>query len=212
MSKTIEDVDVLIIGAGPSGSVAAHTLASAGIKVVCLEQGDWMSPNDYPGNRPEHELLLQTQWNPNPNTRKRPADYPLDVSESDLSPIMFGAVGGSSILFGAHWLRLKPSDFQLRTQDGICDDWPISYDDLDPFYSRVDAFLGVAGLGGDPAYPPQDYEMPPHPLGKGGVRMAHAMNGLGWHWWPGTQAMPQFKHKNLAQLVPRGSFQSGFRS
>lgn len=209
MTKTQEEVEVLIVGAGPSGAVAAHTLASVGMSVICLEQGDWMSPNDYPGNRPEYEMLVQKDWNPNPNTRGRAADYPVNSSDSDLTPVMFGAVGGSSILFGAHWMRLKPSDFRVKTQDGICDDWPISYEDLHPYYNRIDAFLGVSGLGGDPAYPEQDFEMPPHPLGKGGMRMAHAMNSLGWHWWPGTQAIPTFKHKNLAQCVRWGMCESG---
>lgn len=209
MAKTFDNTDILIVGAGPSGAVSAHTLAAAGMRVVCLEQGDWQSPADYPGNRPEYELLIRKAWHPNPNTRGRPADYPLDCSASDLMPIMFGAVGGSTILFGAHWLRLKPSDFMVRTVDGICDDWPIAYEDLHPFYNRIDSLLGVAGLGGDPAYPEQDYQMPPHPLGRGGMRMARAMNRLGWHWWPGTQAIPTFKHKHLAQCVRWGVCEYG---
>lgn len=53
ISPSLDRVDVLIIGAGPSGSVAAHTLATEGFSVLCLEQGDWMNPGDYPGNRPE---------------------------------------------------------------------------------------------------------------------------------------------------------------
>ncbi len=203
------EADVLIVGAGPSGSVAAHTLSSAGMNVVCLEQGDWTSPADYPGNRAEYELLVQKQWSWNPNIRRRPADYPLNVSGSDLDPLLFSGVGGSSIMFAAHWMRLKPSDFRLRSQEGICDDWPISYEDLHPYYNRIDQFLGVSGLGGDPAYPEQDFAMPPHPMGKGGMRMARAMNELGWHWWPGTQAIPTAKHKNLAQCVRWGACEAG---
>lgn len=209
MTQVSNDVDVLIVGAGPSGAVTAHTLANAGMKVVCLEQGDWVNPADYPGNKPEFELLLRKTWSTDPNRRERSEDYPMNLDRSDITPVMFAGVGGSSVLFGAQWMRLKPSDFRVRTVDGICDDWPIEYRDLHPYYDRVDRFLGVAGLGGDPAYPVQDFEMPPHPLGKGGMRMAKAMNRLGWHWWPGTQAIPTWKFKNLAQCVRWGVCETG---
>ncbi len=119
-----------------------------------------------PGSKPEFELLTRTEWPWDPNVRGRREDYPLDVDDADAPLIMFGAVGGSSVIYGAHWMRLLPSDFRVRTLDGVADDWPISYEDLDPYYDRVDQFIGVSGLGGDPAYPEQDFPMPPHPLGK----------------------------------------------
>ncbi|MGI8610417.1 MAG: GMC family oxidoreductase [Candidatus Dormibacteria bacterium] len=192
--------DVVVIGSGPSGGVVAHTLAAQGHDVVCLEQGDWVNPTDYPVNHPEWELLIQRQWSHDPNDRRSPADYPLDNSDSDMAPVMFNAVGGSSLYFGAHWPRLLPSDFRVRTVDGICDDWPISYTDLAPYYDRVDAFIGVSGLGGDPAYPAGlDYPLPPHPLGKVGRKAAQAMNELGWHWWPGANAIPSQRFKELSQ-------------
>ena len=209
MTDTNETADVVIVGAGPSGAVTAHTLAERGFKVVCLEQGDWTSPADFPGNRPEWELLLQRKWSWNQNTRGRPADYPVNIEESAIVPIMYGGVGGSSVLFGAHWMRLLPSDFRVKTLDGICDDWPIDYFELEPYYSRIDKFIGVSGLGGDPAYPPQDFDMPPHPMGKGGMQAARGMNKLGWHWWPGTQAIPTAKHKHMAKCVRWGMCEMG---
>jgi choline dehydrogenase-like flavoprotein len=209
MSGTPDQVDVLIIGAGPSGAVAAHELAGRGFSVTCLEQGDWVSPTAYPGNFPEFELLLQREWSWNPNTRGRVEDYPMNLDKAEVTPVMFAGVGGSSLLYGAQWLRLLPSDFRVKSLDGICDDWPIGYSDLEPYYNRVDKFLGVAGLGGDPAYPPQDFDMPPHPLGRGGYKMAEAMNRLGWHWWPGTQAIPTANHKDLAKCVRWGVCETG---
>lgn len=208
-SLAADHADVVIVGAGPSGAVAAHTLAEKGFSVVCLEQGDWANPTDYPGNQAEYELLIQQKWSWNPNTRRRPADYPMNLDEADVTPIMFAGVGGSSLLYGAMWMRLLPSDFRVKTLDGICDDWPISYQDLEPFYTRLDSFLGVAGMGGDPAYPPQDYEMPPHPIGKGGMHMAKALNGLGWHWWPGTNAIPTWNFKKMAKCVRWGVCETG---
>ena len=127
-------VDVLVIGAGPSGAVVTHTAAAAGLSVICLEQGDWVNPSDFPANHPEWELLIQHDWAHDPNVRKLPSDYPVDVSESDMWPVMFNAVGGSSIYYGAEWPRLVPSDFRVKTLDGVADDWPISYSDLKPYH------------------------------------------------------------------------------
>ncbi|HUA04937.1 MAG TPA: GMC family oxidoreductase [Solirubrobacteraceae bacterium] len=204
-----DDVDVLVVGAGPSGSVAAHTLATRGFSVKCLEQGDWVNPGDMPGAKPEFELLTRSSWAWDPNVRGRAEDYPLNNAEADIPPTMFGAVGGSSVIFGAHWMRLLPSDFRLRSLDGICDDWPISYDDVEPFYREVDAFIGVSGLGGDPAYPPTEFPMPPMPMGRAGMQVATGMNKLGWHWWPGTNAIPSWPYKHMAQCVRWGVCERG---
>jgi len=200
-----DHAEVLVIGAGPGGSVVTHTLACTGFDVVCLEQGDWVSPAEFPANHPEWELLIQHQWAHDPNVRKLPADYPLDVSESEMWPVMFNAVGGGSLFYGAEWPRLTPSDFRVKTLDGVCDDWPISYEDMVPYYDAVDQFIGVSGLGEDPAYPTGlDYPLPPHPLGKAGRRAAEGMNKLGWHWWPGTNAIASQKFKELSQCARWG--------
>ncbi|WP_336749621.1 GMC family oxidoreductase [Pantoea vagans] len=208
--RTDETVDVLVIGAGPSGAVVSHTLATAGYKVTCLEQGDWIGPSDYSANFDMWEVIARNHWALEPNHRKNPADYPLNVDEADLSPSMYNAVGGGTIHFGALWPRLVPSDFRVKTLDGICDDWPITYQELTPFYDEVDNKIGVSGLEGDTAYPdglipPQ----PPHPLGKTGMRTAEALNQLGWHWWPGANAIPTQKHGDLAACARWGTCVQG---
>ena len=205
MSAGDQPVDVVVVGAGPSGAVVTHTLAASGFRVMCLEQGDWVNPSDFPGVQPEWELLALHDWSHDPNVRRLPADYPLETSNADLSPVMFSAVGGSSIKFGALWLRLLPSDFRVRSLDGVADDWPISYDDLKPYYDAVDAFIGATGLDGDPAYPPGlTYPYPPHPMGPAGLRAAAACNELGWHWWPGSNAISIHKHRTLEPCAQRG--------
>ncbi len=210
MTGKADQVDVLIVGTGPSGSVVAHTLSKRGMSVMCLEQGDWVNPSDFPANHPEWELLIQKDWHHDPNIRALPSDYPVEVSDSDMSPVMFNAVGGSSIFYGAEWPRLLPSDFCVRTLDGVAEDWPISYEDLKPYHDEVDRFIGVAGVDGDPAYPEGlTYPMPPHPLGKAGRRAAQAMNQLGWHWWPGTNAIATYKHKTLEPCTRWGTCEFG---
>jgi choline dehydrogenase-like flavoprotein len=202
--------DVLIIGAGMSAGVAARHLTEAGLRVVCLEQGEWVDPGNLPGNKPEYEVLGSGNWYPDPNVRRRREDYPLDVSESDLPLFMYNGVGGSSVLYGGIWARALPSDLRVRTLDGVADDWPISYAELVGWYQAVEAEMGVSGLDGNPAYPP-GFAVPldPAPIHRTGLTMAHGMNKLGWHWWPGTNAIPTRKYGEQEQCVRYGICRMG---
>ena len=110
-----ERADVLVIGAGAGGGVAVRHLAEAGFRVVCLEQGGWPDVSEFPGDKLEWELVADAQWSPNPNTRRQPADYPLEVSRSPITPVMYNAVGGSTVHFCAQWVRMRPQDFRLRS-------------------------------------------------------------------------------------------------
>ena len=84
---------------------------------------------------------------------------------------MYNAVGGSTIHWSAHFPRMKPSDFKVRTLDGVADDWPISYKDLEPYFDLNDKMMGVAGLNGDTAYPEKSpRQTNPVPLGKPGYK------------------------------------------
>ena len=187
--------DVLIVGAGASGGVAAKHLAEQGFSVVVLEQGYWVDPGDLPGLRPEYELLGSSSWHPNPNVRDRPEDYPINLDDSVATVGMFNGVGGSTVLYASCWCRAKPSDFRVRTLDGVADDWPMTYEELAPFYAAVELELGVSGQPGNPAYPPgHNPPLPSLPINQVGRVMAEGMNRLGWHWWPGYNSIASRDH------------------
>jgi choline dehydrogenase-like flavoprotein len=206
LSRNGARADVLVIGAGAGGSVAARRLAEAGFKVVCLEQGDWENASDFPGDKLEFELVSDKQWSPDPNVRAHPADYPLEISNSPITPVMFNAVGGSTIHFCAQWVRMRLQDFKLRSVDGLADDWPISYDEMKPYYERIDQEMQISGMVGDPAYPPGAPPLlPPIPIGLLGRKAAEGMNRLGWHWWPAAHAIRSQEVDNLAACERTGT-------
>ena len=96
-----EIADVLVIGSGAAGAAVTKRLADRGVKVVCLEQGEWIKPGDYPSTQPNYEVQLKRgPFNFSPNIRKLPEDYPV-VTGGKHPPnvLMFNAVGGSTI----HW-------------------------------------------------------------------------------------------------------------
>lgn len=204
------ETDVAVVGAGPSGAVVALELAMAGIGVTVLEQGGWIPAEAFDGARPEWELTQLTKWHPNPNVRGRAEDYPIDAGQSDVNPLMFAGVGGAALIYGAHWVRFMPSDFRVRSLDGVADDWPFDYAALAPYYGYVEEQMGVSGLSGNPAYPDgAPCPLPPLPVGRVGLRAARGMDRLGWHWWPGSNAIPSRPWRRLQPCVLRGTCGTG---
>jgi choline dehydrogenase-like flavoprotein len=206
----MDHCEVLVIGAGASGGVAAGRLAEDGFDVLCLEQGDWPDRADYPAPRPTYELEARGRWSASPNVRGLREDYPVDDSASDVAPLMFAGVGGSMVLYAADWPRLLPSDFRTKTLDGVGDDWPLSYAELLPYYERTDRAFGVAGIGGDPALPEgADPPLPALPIGAGGLRVARAHDRLGWHWWPAPNAVLSAPYRGRNACAQYGSCMQG---
>lgn len=195
MAKEIrlQPVDVVVVGAGLGGAAFCARLSERAprLRIACLERGGWFQRADLPAHRRDWQELMMSSWATSPNLRQRSgasacsADYAIDDSQSAFKPLMWSGMGGSTVNWAAHFPRLHPSDFRLRTQDGIAEDWPFSYFDLEPYYDLNDEAFGVAGLAGDPAYPPKkSRRMKPLPLGRLGRRAAAGFDRLGWHWWP----------------------------
>jgi choline dehydrogenase-like flavoprotein len=201
---TDDMVDVLIIGAGASGAVVAASLAETRMKILCLEQGDWIKSNEFPANGRDWEARRYADFDLSPNRRMRDTDYPVNDDNSIMKIANFNGVGGGTIMFTAHYPRMHPSDFRVRTLDGVADDWPIDYWMLEPYFAENDRVTGVAGLAGDPAYPLHEPTMPPVPLGKSGTRYAQAMNQLGWHWWPSDISVATTEYNGRAKCINLG--------
>jgi choline dehydrogenase-like flavoprotein len=206
---TEDVVDVLIIGAGASGAAVAWSLADTRMRIVCFEQGDWMTPSHYPSNAANWESQAYGPYHIDPNVRARATDYPINNEESAVTVVNFNGVGGSTILYGAHFPRLHPSDFRVKTLDGVADDWPIDYDTLQPYFATNDRVMGVSGLAGDPMYPPKQLPLPPLPMGLVGETMARGFNKLGWHWWPSDSAIISQPYQGRDKCLNLGPCLSG---
>lgn len=216
-----DEVDVLIIGAGMAGGALAKRLSDQGVQVVCLEQGREVHPMELPHFSETWELDKTRNHSPQPNIRNWPEDYPVS-GEEKTNIRMVNGVGGSALRYSAHWPRLRPADFRKGTEHGLAPDWPISYEDLEPFFEINDNEMGIAGLPGDPAYPPKASKVLPHiPLGKFGKTVAGGFEKLGWHWWPLDNAIitqgydDRLACNNCGQCVlgcPRGSVSTSMTS
>jgi choline dehydrogenase-like flavoprotein len=204
-----DPVDVLIIGAGASGAAMAWSLADTRMHILCLEQGDWMNPAEYPSTGTDWEARAYSDFSISPNRRKRDTDYPINEKNSPISVANFNGVGGGTILYAGHFPRFHPSDFRVNTLDGVADDWPLTYDSLESFYAENERMMGVAGLSGDPAYPPKQSVMPPLPMGRSGKVFGNALNELGWHWWPSDTAIATTDYDGRAKCINLGACGSG---
>ena len=211
-------IDVVVIGAGMGGAAFCYQLSAKApqLDILCLERGDWLKPSQMPSLRPDFQRLVLSAWSSSSATRQLApepapsADYVIDDRESAIKPLMWNGVGGSTIGWAAHFPRLHPSDFKTQTLDGVGDDWPFSYFDLEPYYDLNDAMMGVCGLVGDPAYPPKKASrMPPLPIGRMGETAVSGFNTLGWHWWPVDAAINTVPYRGRQACNHCGPCQQG---
>ena len=184
MSREIV-ADVAVVGAGPTGAAAAWRLATAGLQVACIERGDWFDYTRVPADAAARTRLSRGPLNANPNLRRAPGDYPIEDDSTPIKPMLGNGVGGSSIYWAAHAPRFRAQDFRVFSADGIGDDWPLSYADLEPYYTLNESRIGLAWKPGDPQGPIRTgTPLPLPPIGAVGARVDRAFKALGWHCWP----------------------------
>jgi len=149
-----EPVDMIVVGAGAGGVTLAQRLARAGWRIVVLEKGPFWDPDrDWVSDEKASAPLYWT------DTRIISGNDPIEMGKNNSGV----GVGGSMTHFAGYVPRLHPSDFEVRTRDGVAVDWPISYWDLKESFERVELELPVAGQDW-PWGDPHSYPHGPHPI------------------------------------------------
>jgi choline dehydrogenase-like flavoprotein len=211
---TRKEVDFVIIGSGASGGVIAKELSTAGFDVVVLEQGPYRRAGDFVHDELAVQFLGEMTGHPSwsdPQTFRRNASEKAEV-QADGPPTALYArgVGGSSVHFTANYWRMRPIDFKERSLLGEISgtgfaDWPVSYEELEPYYGRVEWEVGVSGAPG-PFDPPRSrpYPVPPLPLNSSGALLEKGARKLGWHAQPAPMAILSQPHNNRAACMHCG--------
>jgi choline dehydrogenase-like flavoprotein len=190
-------VDAVIVGAGAAGPVIARQLTSAGWHVVLLERGKWYTPWDGLKDdlRNQRNSTLGAAFGPelegNPRVAVSMDGTAAIVDASDGGYQNNAAcVGGGTLSYGAMAWRYHPNDFRMRSQYGAVEgstlaDWPISYDDLEPYYERAEWEMGVSGDdSGNPFKGPRRKPLPMPPVTPQGIEhdlLDKAARRLGLH-------------------------------
>ena len=148
----MSDYDVIIVGTGAGGGTLARHLAPSGKRILLLERGDWL-PRE-PANWLAQDVFVDNRY-VSPDTW-------YDGTGKPFQPQVHYFVGGATKLYGAALYRLREEDFgELRHHDGISPAWPISYDELEPYYTLAEQRYQVHGARGeDPTEPPASAPYP----------------------------------------------------
>jgi choline dehydrogenase-like flavoprotein len=190
-----ERADVCIIGAGASGATAAKVLTEAGVRVVALERGPWRKRESFGGD----ELANINRYNlwPDPILNPRTArTAPDEAAHEELFCPVPQMVGGGTVHWQGWLPRFTPDDFRLRSVAGRLEgttlaDWPITYDEIEPYYTKVEWAFGVSGLAGANRFEgrrSRDYPCPPMPMSRYAEKFHKGCAALGWNSFPTPQA------------------------
>lgn len=134
--KSTAEADVCIVGAGAAGGVLAYELSKAGLQVVVIEAGPFWNPQkDFASDELE---MIRLGWQ---DTRMVSGANPLQLGHNNSGR----GVGGGTTHFTGVFLRFHESDFQTKTIDGVGEDWPIAYKDLEPYYNKIEKDIAVSG-------------------------------------------------------------------
>jgi len=163
-------VDYVIVGVGSAGGVLLQRLARAGFKVVGFDAGPfWDTERDWVSDEAGSEKLY---WN---DLRITGGEHPLALGANNSGK----GVGGGSVHWAAFTPRFHPSDFEVYTRDGVGADWPIVYEDIEPYYELLEQEIPVAGPAWYPWGKPHGHPYAPHPMGGVGDTLIKGCTKLG---------------------------------
>ncbi|MCP5344307.1 MAG: GMC family oxidoreductase [Pseudomonadales bacterium] len=214
MAEQLQKTDVVVIGLGAVGGIAVLPLVSAGLRVVGLEAGSWLSTRDFApdelrNNSRDWPQSVQKANQEVPTSRANESET---ATQGSGHPMM-NAVGGTSLHYWAQSWRLSPWDFKVVSEttqrygvarlpvDSTVEDWPFGLEELEPFYDRVEYALGVSGIAGNvqgklnsngnifEGARAREYPMPPLRSSGFTDMMSDAARRLGWHPFQGPAAI-----------------------
>lgn len=207
--------DVCVIGSGAGGGVMAQQLAAAGIEVALMERGRNLGPADFMAQDELSNMLRQDFFAPgylesqrsDAGETARPGKYSL----------LAQTVGGSTVHWGAWSWRFRPDEFRVRSTEGEIAgssivDWPIGYDELEPYYGMAEQALGIAGsAGANPFEAPRKsaYPNPPHVYRPASRLIESGAKKLGLHPFPTPMAINSRVYGDRAKCM-NGAFCAGF--
>ena len=233
MPTRLKDTDAVVIGLGMAGGTAVLPLAQAGIEVIGLEAGSWLTRRDFAPD----ELRNNVRGWPmavHKTDGAAPTVRPTAASPTTRGghPMMNG-VGGTGLHYWAQHWRLNPWDFKVvsetrrrygaaRIPNGsTVEDWPFGYDELEPYYDKIEYEVGVSGQAGNvngkidargnkfEAPRKREYPMPPLRWTVFHDKMAATARTLGWHPFPGPAAINSRPYQNRSGCMYHGFCNTG---
>jgi gluconate 2-dehydrogenase alpha chain len=234
MAINLKPVEVAVVGLGAAAGVAVLPLTRAGIKVVALEAGTWMQPGQFrPDEIHNNVRRLVTTGSKLRNEIPTFRTSPNERARQAANHVMMNAVGGTSIHYYANSWRFHPWDFRARSESvkrygsnsipkgSTLEDWPLAYDDLEPYYDTIEYEIGVSGKAGNiqgkidhegnvfEGARKREYPMPPLRSTEFTDLMQAAARKLGWNPHIAPAAINSQPHGGRAECAYHGYCDTG---
>ena len=195
-----DGVDVCIVGAGVTGAMVAMKLGQAGFRVVLIDAGPRHDPAEAM-ERMQRFVAGDDPWRTNDARRDRFVSA--GAVDYDLNQTRVKAVGGTTMHWAGYTPRFMENDFRMHSAYGIGDDWPITYEDLEPYYGEAEMELGVSGGDDNPfaSLRSTSYPMPAFPFGYEDRMVAEAGSSLGIRFHSMPQARNSERYGERSQCV-----------